>query len=111
MNFSRLATSVAAPTYVCLLTLAPLSADAVEGEGAGVIVGTVQQLGKDSGPTADQLDGFIGRDWTAGPILTYDTRLGGKAPLSFSLRWVPTIYSKNRLDSSSTVMGTFTMAF
>jgi hypothetical protein len=81
------------------------------GWGAGVIVGTVQQLGKDSGPTADQLDGFIGSDWTAGPILTYDTRLGGKAPLSFSLRWVPTIYSKNRLDSSSTVMGTFTMAF
>src|SRR5262245_36711581 len=78
---------------------------------AGVIVGTVQQLGKDSGPTADKLDGFVGRDWTAGPILTYDTKLEGKLPLSFSLRWVPTISSKNRLDSSSTVMGTFTLAF
>jgi hypothetical protein len=81
------------------------------GWSAGAIVGTVQQLGKDSGPTADKLNGFVGRDWTAGPILTYDTRLGEKTPLSFSLRWVPTISSKNRLDSSSTVMGTITLAF
>jgi hypothetical protein len=40
MNFSRLATSVAAPTYVCLLTLAPLSADAVEGALGRPISGT-----------------------------------------------------------------------
>ena len=81
------------------------------GWGAGVIVGTVQQLGKDSGPTADRLNGFVGRDWAAGPILTYDTKLEGKVPLSFSLRWVPTISSKNRLDSPNTVMGTITLAF
>ena len=31
--------------------------------------------------------------------------------MSLSLRWVPTIYSKNRLDSPSTVMGTLTIAF
>lgn len=81
------------------------------GWSAGVIVGTVQQLGKDSGPTADKLGGFVGYDWAVGPILTYDTRLAGKAPLSVSLRWVPTIASKNRLNSPSTAMGTVTLLF
>jgi hypothetical protein len=80
------------------------------GWSAGLIVGTVQQLGKDSGPTADRLNRFVGRDWAAGPIVTYDTKLERKVPLSFSLRWVPTISSKNRLDSSSTVQGTLTVA-
>ena len=81
------------------------------GWSAGLVVGTVQQLGKDSGPLAEGLNGFVGRDWAAGPIATYDTRLSGKTPMSLSLRWVPTIYSKNRLDSPSTVMGTLTIAF
>jgi hypothetical protein len=81
------------------------------GWGAGVIVGTVQQLGDDSGPTADRLDGFVGYDWAVGPIIAYDTRLAGGAPLSFSLRWVPTIASRNRLSSESTVLGTITLVF
>ncbi|MFO1392863.1 MAG: transporter [Steroidobacteraceae bacterium] len=81
------------------------------GWSAGVITGTVQQLAKDSGPTAVKLDGFVGHDWTIGPILTYDTKLASRAPLSFSLRWVPTIASHNRLDSPSTVLGTATLMF
>jgi hypothetical protein len=81
------------------------------GWSAGVIVGTVQQLADDSGPTAEQLDGFVGHDWAVGPILTYDTRLASKAPLSFSLRWVPTVSSHNRLDSPSTILGTVTLVF
>jgi hypothetical protein len=81
------------------------------GWGAGLIVGTVQQLGNDSGPLADALNGFEGHDWAVGPTLTYDTKLAGKAPLSFSLRWVPTVESKNRLDSPSTAMGTVTLIF
>ena len=81
------------------------------GWSAGLVVGTVQQLGKDSGPLAEGLNGFVGRDWAAGPIATYDTRLSGKTPMSLSLRWIPTIYSKNRLDSPGTVMGTLTIAF
>ena len=60
---------------------------------------------------ADRLDGFVGRDLVAGPMVAFDTRLGGKAPLSVSLRWVPTIYSRNRLDSPGTIMGTLTVAF
>lgn len=79
--------------------------------GAGLVMGTVQQLGNDTGPTADRLNGFRGRDFTMGPIVTYDTKLGGKAPLSFSVRWVPTVASKNRLDSTATVMATATLVF
>lgn len=79
--------------------------------GAGVVMGTVQQLGNDSGPLANRLNGFGGRDFTMGPIVTYDTRLGGKAPASFSLRWIPTVASKNRLDSTATVMATATLMF
>ncbi len=81
------------------------------GFGAGLIVGTVQQLGNDSGPTADQLNGFVGRDWAIGPILTYDTKISGKLPLSMNLRWVPTVSSQNRLKSTATVMGTVTLVF
>lgn len=79
--------------------------------GAGLVMGTVQQLGDDTGPTADRLNGFRGHDFTIGPIVTYDTKLGGKAPLSFSMRWVPTVTSKNRLDSTATVMATATLVF
>jgi hypothetical protein len=57
------------------------------GWSVGVIVGTVQQLGRDSGPLADKVNGFVGWDWVVGRIVTYDSKLGGKAPLSFALRW------------------------
>lgn len=81
------------------------------GAAVGLIVGTVQQLGNDTGPTADRLNGFVGHDLAVGPILTYDTKIDGKLPLSFSLRWVPTVTSKNRLDSDSTVMATAAVIF
>ena len=81
------------------------------GWSAGVIVGTVRQLGRDSGPTADKLGGFVGYDWAAGPILAYDTTLAERMPLSLSLRWVPTVASRNRLNSPSTAMGTVTLLF
>ena len=81
------------------------------GASVGLIVGTVQQLGNDSGPTADKLNGFVGRDWAVGPILTYDTKVDGKLPLSLSLRWVPTVSSKNRLDSTTTLMGSVSLIF
>jgi hypothetical protein len=79
--------------------------------GVGLIVGTVQQPGDDSGPTADKLSGFRGYDWGVAPIVTYDTKLGGKTPVSASLRWVPTVGSKNRLPSTNTFMATATIAF
>lgn len=81
------------------------------GLGVGVVMGTVQQLGNDTGPTADKLDGFVGHDFTIGPIITYDTKIGGKAPLSASLRWVPSVVSVNRLKSTKTIMATATLVF
>ncbi|WP_087046523.1 SphA family protein [Caballeronia ptereochthonis] len=81
------------------------------GLGMGVVMGTVQQLGNDTGPTADRLDGFVGRDFTVGPIVTYDTRLGGKTSLSASMRWVPSVVSVNRLKSTRTFMATATLVF
>ncbi|SAK44806.1 meta-pathway phenol degradation-like protein [Caballeronia hypogeia] len=81
------------------------------GFGMGVVMGTVQQLGNDTGPTADRLDGFVGHDFTIGPIVTYDTKVDGKHPLSASLRWVPSVTSTNRLKSTKTFMATATMVF
>ncbi|MDR3095563.1 MAG: transporter [Paraburkholderia sp.] len=81
------------------------------GFGVGLVMGTVQQLGKDTGPIADRLDGFVGRDFAMGPIITYDTKINGKHPLSASLRWVPSIASTNRLKSTATVQATATLAF
>ncbi|WP_322058160.1 transporter [Paraburkholderia sp. J63] len=81
------------------------------GVGIGVVMGTVQQLANDTGPLADRLNGFRGHDFTLGPIITYDTKIGGKAPFSASLRWVPTIASTNRLKGTTSVMATATLAF
>ncbi|WP_458765665.1 SphA family protein [Cupriavidus basilensis] len=78
---------------------------------AGLIVGTTQQIGNDSGPTADRLNGFRGHDWAVGPVINYDTKIGAKSTLSLGLRWVPTVASKNRLDSTKTFMGTATVVF
>lgn len=81
------------------------------GLGLGLVMGTVQQLGHDTGPTADKLDGFVGHDFALGPIVTYDTKIGGKAPFSASLRWVPSISSTNRLKSTNSFMATATLIF
>jgi hypothetical protein len=81
------------------------------GWGAGVVMGTVQQLGNDTGPVADRLDGFVGHDFTVGPIVTYEMKVAGKAPLSMSVRWVPSVTSTNRLKSTKTFLATATLVF
>lgn len=81
------------------------------GASAGLVVGTVQQLGSDAGPLADKLDGFIGHDLAMGPIVNYDTKLAGRFPLTLSFRWVPTVQSRNRLDSTNTFVGSLAVAF
>ena len=94
-----------------LLTLDMLLTKQVgNGFGVGVVVGWVQQLGDDTGPTADKLNGFVGYDVSVGPYISYTTKLGDKAPLEFGLRWVPTVASKNRL-SGDAVMGTASLIF
>ncbi|MNX27692.1 hypothetical protein D3C86_577850 [compost metagenome] len=81
------------------------------GVGLGLVAGTQIQLGDDNGPTADQLDGFRGRDFALGPILTYDRKLADKRSLSLALRWVPTVASTRRLDSDATFMASATLLF
>jgi hypothetical protein len=81
------------------------------GIGVGLVMGTTQQLGKDSGPLAARLDGFVGSDFTLGPIITYNTKIAAKMPLSASLRWVPTVTSSNRLKSTNTFLASATVVF
>ncbi len=71
----------------------------------------MQQLGNDTGPIPDRLNGFVGHDFALGPIVTYEMKLAGKAPLSASLHWVPSITSTNRIKSTKTFMATATLAF
>ena len=73
------------------------------GVGVGVVVGWIEQLGADTGPTADRLNGFEGYDVSIGPYVSYATKIAGKMPLSMGLRWVPTIASKNRVNGDTVV--------
>jgi hypothetical protein len=81
------------------------------GVGVGLVMGTTQQIGSDTGPIPDRLNGFVGHDFALGPIVTYEMKLGGKAPLTASMRWVPSITSTNRLKSTNTFMATATLVF
>ncbi|MGJ7562240.1 SphA family protein [Variovorax sp. GB1R11] len=61
----------------------------------GVVGGWIQQLQKDSGPTADRLNGFKGYSVGFGPILTWSGKIGNQ-PAAFTARWVADIDTKNR---------------
>lgn len=68
-----------------------------DGWAVGGIVGWIEQIGHDSGPLADRLNGFKGREIALGPIVTYSTKVG-PLPLSTSLRWLSTVYNRDRMD-------------
>jgi hypothetical protein len=63
--------------------------------GIGVIGSWLQQLSDDKGTTADRLNGFEGRAFGVGPILTYSTKVG-KSHLDFNARWVHEFENRNR---------------
>jgi hypothetical protein len=67
------------------------------GAGVGVIGSWIQQLTDDGGTTADKLNGFSGRAFGVGPVLTYSTKVG-KSHLDFNLRWVHEFENKNRVE-------------
>ena len=46
-----------------------------------------RQRADDGGPTGDALNGFAGRAFGIGPIVTYSTKLG-KSHLDLSARWI-----------------------
>jgi hypothetical protein len=57
------------------------------GFGIGFVESWIQQVNDDEGTTADALNGFVGRAFGIGPIVTYSTKLG-KSHLDFSARWI-----------------------
>lgn len=67
------------------------------GPGIGVIGSYIQQLSDDSGTTADRLNGFSGRAFGGGPIVTYSTKLG-KSDLEFNARYVHEFDNKKRIE-------------
>ncbi|WP_109481938.1 transporter [Paraburkholderia sp. C35] len=57
------------------------------GWSAGIVGGWIQQLGNDTGPTADLLDGAKGYSVGAGPMVGWAGKIG-TTPVSANLRWV-----------------------
>ena len=57
------------------------------GFGIGFVESWIQQLTDDEGTLADRLNGFVGRSFGIGPILTYSAKLG-KSHLDFNVRWI-----------------------
>jgi hypothetical protein len=63
--------------------------------GIGVIGSWIQQLNDDGGTTADRLNGFAGRAFGVGPVVTYSTKVG-KSLVDFNGRWVHEFDNHNR---------------
>lgn len=68
------------------------------GWGFGAAGGWIQQLQDDKGDTADRLDGFKGRSFGLGPVLTYGKKWPGGEHLDVSFRYVGEFSVKNRFE-------------
>jgi len=78
-----------------LSTLDLLAIEKHEKAGIGAVFGWIEQLTDDSGELAERLDGFQGRSFGIGPILTYSSKLG-----EMSFRWVNEFDTTNRPDGN-----------
>jgi hypothetical protein len=65
------------------------------GVGIGFVESWIQQVNDDAGAPA-VLNGFVGRAFGIGPIVTYSTKLG-KSHLDFSARWIHDFDVRNRV--------------
>jgi len=65
------------------------------GLGIGFVESWIQQVNDDEGAPA-ALNGFLGRAFGIGPIVTYSTKLG-KSHLDFSARWIHDFDVSNRV--------------
>jgi len=68
------------------------------GWGFGAAGGWIQQLSDDSGPTADRLNGFKGRSFGLGPVITFGKKWSGGEHLDLSLRYIDEFSVKNRFE-------------
>jgi hypothetical protein len=66
-----------------------------EETGMGAVFGWIEQLTDDSGVLANRLDGFRGRSFGIGPIVTYKSKIG-----DLNFRWVNEFNTKNRPDGN-----------
>ena len=72
-----------------------VSLDVGRGFGLGIAGSALQQIQDDEGRLADQLGGFRGRAFSAGPMARYDFKLG-ETSLNASLRWITEFGVQNR---------------
>ncbi|MDH2328332.1 transporter [Cereibacter sp. SYSU M97828] len=76
---------------------------------AGVFGSVLYQLEDDEGGLADQLDGFKGRSYAIGPVVTYEA--GPKErPINIAFSWAPEFGTKNRPKGNAvylSISGTF----
>jgi hypothetical protein len=68
------------------------------GFGIGFVESWIQQLTDDSGAPA-QLNGFVGRAFGIGPIVTYSTKIG-KSHLDFNARWIHDFYVRKAVEGN-----------
>jgi hypothetical protein len=57
----------------------------------------IQQVTDDQGTLVDRLNGFVGRSFGIGPIVTYSTKLG-KSHLDFNVRWIHDFDVRNAVE-------------
>ena len=67
------------------------------GFGIGFIESWIQQVTDDGGTLGTRLNGFVGRSFGIGPIVTYSTKLG-KSHLDFNARWIHDFDVKNAVE-------------
>lgn len=85
-----------------LLTLDALVAkDLGSGWRAGLVAAWVQQLADDKGLLADKLSGFRGYSVALGSVVAYSMKLGEARQLDATLRWPPSIASRNRMEGNA----------
>jgi hypothetical protein len=70
------------------------------GFGIGFVESWIQQVTDDEGTAANALNGFVGRAFGIGPIVTYSTKLG-KSYLDFSARWIHDFDFSKRVEGDA----------
>lgn len=74
------------------------------GWGFGGVVGVIQQIDDDDGPTADRLNGFKGHSYGVGPAVAYKQVFSKESSIDFTLRWVKEFDVKNRIKGEPLVL-------
>lgn len=74
------------------------------GFGMGVVGSWIEQLSDDEGGASDFLNGFSGRAFGVGPMLTYSTKVEGHS-LDFHARWIHEFENEDLLEGDLFMLG------